>query len=497
MKKLFLLIAVAAFMAVSCDPEVEGGEASLKVTPTSLSFDAKDAAPQRVTVEAKNVKWDFSVVGDADAWLTPAKDGEGTLVVSVQNNSKTEPRTGVIKVLALDNKTVSEQQITVTQAASEAEPTYSITVTPTKLTFDGEGAAPQEVTITTEGDFTWSSTADDKSKTWITLTPQDGKLMVSVGDNPTTEERSGTVTITPSESSVGARAVRVIQAGKILPPSLTADKTEINLGYKAEMGKQVIVTAVNVNWTIKTVAEDGATAVTWINVKDVNHSYLLISAEPNELEQVRRGYVILTPDNASVAPVRIHVIQAAGQKFLSTLTESVEITDMNTDVARCDMTFYTMWHSDATEWQWWAIDLWGNDLNYWKGDTGYKFIGSGTRIYMDLYVSKILPQDDVPDPVYYIPDGVYPIGTEERALNTVYNGTDRSSGILHPSGSWYQYYTNDKVTGKSPFINGTVTISRSGDLYTFTFDVTDDAGYTVTGTCKAKVRGIDIVDNRN
>lgn len=495
MKKLFLIVAVAAFMAVSCNPEDD--KASLSVNPTSLKFEAKDAVSQRIVVDAENVTWACSVAEDAKSWLTASRGSGDEIVVSVENNSKTESRTGIIKVRAVDNESVPAKEVTVTQTGSDTSPVYSMTVNPVKLTFDGEGAAPQEVTVTVVGDFTWSPAVEDKAKAWITVTPQDGKLVVSVSDNPTTEERSGNVTITPSESSVDARAVRITQAGKILPPSLAVDKNEINLGYRADMGKQVLVTAVNVNWTFKSVEEDGTTSASWIKVTDVNHSYLLISAEPNEVEMVRSGYVVLTPDNASVPTVRIHVTQEAGQKFFSTLKESVEITDMSTEVARCDISFYPMWHHAPTEWQWWAVDLWGNEMDYQKGDIEYKLVGSGTRIYMDIYATKIPPQDDVPDAAYYIPDGVYPIATEERVIGTVCNGTGRASGTLFPSGSWYQNYTNDKVTSKAPFIDGTVTISSSGGVYTFTFDVTDDAGYKITGTCKAKVRGMEIVDNRN
>ena len=52
----------------------------------------------------------------------------------------------------------------------------------------------------------------------------------------------------------------------------------------------------------------------------------------------------------------------------------------------------------------------------------------------------------------------------------------------YPSGTWHQVYENGSITGCANAVGGTVTVARSGDDYTITWDFTSDAGCKVTGS---------------
>lgn len=495
MKKLFLLVAVAAFVAVSCGSEVEERKASLSVSPTTLTFVAQDAADQIFTVHAEpeHVKWDPSVADDAKSWLTVTKSEDDEVVVSVINNDDAAPRTGVVTVRALNNSTVAAKEVTVVQTGSAVAPTYSLTVTPAKLIFEGAGAATQEVVVTVVGDFTWSAVPDERIASWVTLTPQQDKLIVSVSDNPTTEERSGNVTINPSESSVGAKAIRIVQVGKVLPPSLSVNITEIPLSFKFNMPEQVFVTAINTNWLLKIVEEDGVTPATWIKVtEERENSFIMISAEVNTTLTARSGYVILTATEPSVAPVRIHVIQEAGRESLTTLTDNVVISDMGSGVGSI-VTFDPMWDGADILWSKWQIDLWGANLTFDNMGWPYEFIGTGTRIYLDIYTDKIEKKAGL-NPVYYLPDGTYPVTAADQVANTLLAGNDFTTDPIFPSGCWYQHYDNNRCVSKAPFMEGQVTVARTSDTYTLTFEVSDDLGYTITGTCVTTFDNMTVIE---
>ena len=49
-------------------------------------------------------------------------------------------------------------------------------------------------------------------------------------------------------------------------------------------------------------------------------------------------------------------------------------------------------------------------------------------------------------------------------------------------GSWALVVENGEIVEKGPCAAGTVTVSRSGDSYTFTLDIEDDMQYAVSGT---------------
>ena len=57
-----------------------------------------------------------------------------------------------------------------------------------------------------------------------------------------------------------------------------------------------------------------------------------------------------------------------------------------------------------------------------------------------------------------------------------------------PTGTWYIRMANDEVTGDVCISGGTLTVTRSGEEYTMTFDLTSDAGRKVTGSYRGTLK---------
>ena len=260
----------AALVAVACSPENEGvQEASLEVSPSQLTFGAEDTAPQEITVTAVGVEWEYVLPSTAD-WITVEDGTTGKLLVTVAANPAAEARTASVTVRPTDNDDVKAKNVTVKQEGNPAPVVYSLTVEPASLTFGAEGAAPQEVTVTTEGEgLTWSTSTEAD---WLTVTEKAGGFTVSAADNPDTSERTADITVTPSERSASPKAVRVVQEGKVLPPSLTLSydggalpEEGFTLSYNERNPIHIDIEAVNIEWNVS-VEYDGDQKG-WLTVK--------------------------------------------------------------------------------------------------------------------------------------------------------------------------------------------------------------------------------------
>lgn len=500
-------------MTTACEKGGEDGtkEPVLNISTSELKFEASGNASQSVTVTAENVGWEISMSQESQAWITVTVDGN-TLTVSVADNDKFEARNGSIAVVP-DNSEVDTKRISVSQAAAEAGD-LSFTLTPTTLTFDGEGAPAQEVTVTVSDEkLTWTAAPEDAAKEWITVTADGDKFTVTVADNPETTDRSANVIVTPGTESVKAKAVHVTQKGRILPPSLTVDceSGEINFGYKKGFGQNIFVTAVNVDWNVvsSVTADEPGEEVAWLTVSDIVKdeetglgSFLVIAETNTELEE-RSGYVIVSADNPDVPNITLKVIQEAGKEFLTTLEGDVEITDMTSGVQN------DAWIAPNQTWMdraaaTWDINLYAQGVTVSKEWTGMlQYGGVGTRLVMKLWSERIVYNDDAD---YTLPDGTYrvlgldemdeygtaPITYEPFTMMPGYE----TNNLSYPSGSWYMDIiggeTLNEYGGMAPIRSGTVTVTRNGDEYTFVLDLKDDADFSITGTCVTKLDNLSV-----
>ena len=491
MKRFFFIPALCLFLA-SCGGDEGtkgGGVPSLKVEPSSLDFDASSAPSQSVTVTAENVEWEVRVSETASSWLKAEKTDGTTVTVSVTDNDTPEQRTGSFTVAPTNGEDVKAKSVTVTQSGGDVE--YKLTVEPASLTFEAEGAAAQTVTVTAEGGLTWEAAADGDAASWITVTPGEGTLEVKVADNPEATERSGNVVITPSVSSVGPKAIRVTQAGKVFPPSLSINvedpETGVRFrangaGYNGTDDTSIRVTAVNTDWDAKAIDADG-NAVTWFAVtanKDDGMSMITLTVTPNETFEERVGYVLVTATAEEVADIRVAVTQDAALEHLSTLTDDVDVSGM----AHAWVGVYPNqdWHAPEKPSNW-AVTLTTENLTV-AGPESTQYVGSG--IYLNMYMgSEHMPFND--DKEYWMADGTYDVAPHEEGSSMPKNRMEVSVGYQgywpgQQFGSWVSLVEDGEQVESGPFAAGTVEVSRSGDDYTFTLDVTDDFGRKITGT---------------
>ncbi len=495
MKKI-LFVAAACLLAAACSPtDGESTTASLEVSPSSLTFGAEDTTPQEITVTATGVEWEYTLPSSAD-WITVDDGTAGKLLVSVVKNPTAEKRTASIAVKPVNNDDVKAKSVTVTQAGSETPEVYSLTVDPAALTFEAEGAAGQSVKVTASGEgITWSAAVDEAAKEWITLSATEGTegettLTVTVQDNPDTAERSANVTLTPSAESVGPKAIRVTQEAKVLPPSFSmsyngGDVPEEGfiIDYKGQNQYSIDVVPVNIEWNVKTEYDAGGSD--WLQaekiegdaVNRINIGVSIFNSE-NTSSDPRTARVVVTTNVEDIGPFEIPVTQEGKPEFLSTLEEDVDfgVLTQSRVLVYPNNDYREMPYTE------WDFILWDEGISY---DGVNVFTGSGDKMCLKV-AGEVLTQND--DNEYYLADGTYTVvanfdsGTITPEIGQISGGAFGYSHPLFPNGSWYIRMQDDAVTGDACIKEGTMTVARSGETYTLTFDFTSDAGYKVTGS---------------
>ena len=421
-----LLIAAAAWAGSACERsgnETTGQAKSLDVETTELTFDAKGAAPREIAVTAENLTWEFRVAESAAEWLHAERDGE-KLIVRVDDNSSPTERRGSVTIAPSEAGPVKSRTVTVVQLASDEK--YSLSVNPERLDFAGTDAEPQVVKVVTEGTgLTWHSEVEGDAKEWISVEEGDGTVTVSVKDTSLEGPRSGNILIVPSLDNVAEKVIRVEQAG--LPPMFAVDTESIEFDYRAKYYTNINVTAVNTEWTFHEANEAGdATEISWLKTN--------------------------AADLGELAGVRATLMPKQTWDKVSTFSE-------------------------------WNLYLWEEGVSY-KASTG-AFVGTGARLAITLVSERINFNDDN---AYYIPDGTYTVtalaeGETSAPGQLRYPAVSNTGHPKLPIGAWYTKLENDAYTKEqAPLVTGTLTVTRSGEEYTFVLDFEDDLGYAVAGS---------------
>lgn len=484
MKKVILLLtALTALFAVSCgvEPPVDQN-VTLTIDKSTLTFDGI-SSKQVVTVTAVGAEWRAATSADAATWLSAVKGEENTLDVSVIENPSEDRRTGTITVSA-GNVT---KTITVTQKGASEASDYSLTLSQTALAFEGEGNEAKEIVVTTTGEgLTWSVQVAEKDS-WLHAEAKDGKIVVTVDDNPKTTGRFANFTVVPGIPSVTPKAVRVEQAGRVLPPSLSVTdydgKPLTSLKFKFRADDEVLkVKAVNVVWNLHIEDLDGnkVTGTSWLTATKGSEESAAIKVKENDVEEARSLRVVFTTNVETIEPIKITVSQDAYVSVLSTLTDDVEMNNPNATEGGNSGDFSARWDADDINSSFLDIAIWGKDVKF----NGMKYTGTGDRMSLKFYTDK-LPQTDsrvveVAERVYTVVPAA-PIEPVDLVSGIVCPGEYGSSDV-YVRGSWFYRIVDGVITGKAPIVGGTMTVAKSGDVYTFTFNFTDDAGYKITGS---------------
>lgn len=172
----------------------------------------------------------------------------------------------------------------------ERDPVYAnIEVSTDLLTFNGTSAAPKTITVTSDHDFTVSSTAD-----WLSFDVTEGlageetAIAVTCAQSELSELRQAVIKIVSEDSE---KSINVVQsaAGQMLDPFISISSAN-NLELDAEAGSKVVRIQSNVEVSF-------ATEASWITITPVETKGLvewteyMLEYEANESETPREAVV--------------------------------------------------------------------------------------------------------------------------------------------------------------------------------------------------------------
>ena len=483
----YLLAAAALVLNISCDgPEnTAQPQATLKAEPASLRFAAASAPAQTVTVTAEETEWTHSIPEDA-GWLTATRDGD-RLSVSVADNAEETGRTATITLNA-SAEGVEPVKITVRQEAAETpEPEKpSLSVSPEKLVFAAAEASGQEVTVTVTGGVTWTA-APAGAEEWIHIAPAEGKFTVTVDDNPESLERSGYINVSPGDKTLATCRIYVTQEPKAVPASITPQlpdgaTPEEGLTLPFTRGSSTLPVTVapeDAQWSVQ-VESDGSSDSSWLSATNVaapSQHTVFLSYQLNEAETQRTAYLVLTHADSSAEPVRVKVTQKAKTDVNSTIYEDV---DSHPAFIKAQVMANNDWR-DFPFVQW-TLTLYTEGITYdalwgrWGGSGDrIKILMTGSPQHEDEVVLEEMTYEVVPYDEYN------KMPASDRKPGWVCAAQGSGNGA-YPSGTWHQVYENGSITGCANAVGGSVTVTRSGDDYTITWNFTSDAGCKVTGS---------------
>ena len=483
----YLLAAAALVLNISCDgPEnTAQPQATLKAEPASLRFAAASAPAQTVTVTAEETEWTHSIPEDA-GWLTATRDGD-RLSVSVADNAEETGRTATITLNA-SAEGVEPVKITVRQEAAETpEPEKpSLSVSPEKLVFAAAEASGQEVTVTVTGGVTWTA-APAGAEEWIHIAPAEGKFTVTVDDNPESLERSGYINVSPGDKTLATCRIYVTQEPKAVPASITPQlpdgaTPEEGLTLPFTRGSSTLPVTVapeDAQWSVQ-VESDGSSDSSWLSATNVaapSQHTVFLSYQLNEAETQRTAYLVLTHADSSAEPVRVKVTQKAKTDVNSTIYEDV---DSHPAFIKAQVMANNDWR-DFPFVQW-TLTLYTEGITYdalWG-----RWGGTGDRITIRMtgspqHEDEVVLEEMTYEVVPYEEYNKMPASDRKPGWVCAAQGSGNDE---YPSGTWHQVYENGSITGCANAVGGTVTVTRSGDDYTITWDFTSDAGCKVTGS---------------
>ena len=485
----YLLAAAALALNISCTgPENPAQpEATLKAEPASLRFAAAAAPAQTVTVTAEETEWTHSIPEDA-GWLTATRDGD-RLSVSVADNADETDRSASITLNAAAEG-VEPVKITVRQEAAEApEPEKpSLSVSPEKLVFAAAGAPGQEVTVTVTGGITWKASPSGAEE-WIHIVPAEGKFTVTVDDNPNALERNASINVSPSDKTIQTGRIHITQEAAAVPPSIepvlpdgTTPEEGLELPFTAGFAKFAVKVAPDAaQWSAYARDENDKTP-DWLTVHAVvapeQHS-ITLKYKINDATETRTAYLFLQHESEETEPVRVTITQKGKSDVNSTIYEDVETGPMPYNRVE------VMANNDNRNYPFvrWTLMFYTDGLTYNK--LWGRWDGSGERMRI-LLLGSPQHEDDVK-----LEEMTYEIVPYDE-----YNKqplTDRKPGwacgsrgdgktVVYPSGTWYQVIEAGKATQWAGAESGTITVSKNGDDYTVSWDLTSDAGCKVTGS---------------
>ncbi len=191
---------LVSLTALSCDDDnddssndsstTDATTNTVEVSATSLTFGV-EASSQSITVKASKSGWTSYSAEYSSSWITVETNGttntEGTVTISVSENTTTSTRTGQV-VVKLGS---TRQNIAISQAAP-----LSLSKTTVYAT-----SAAETVTLTVNGAENWTASADQD---WVTTSSSGSILSLSVETNDALTTRTATISVTDGTTTLTA-----------------------------------------------------------------------------------------------------------------------------------------------------------------------------------------------------------------------------------------------------------------------------------------------------
>ena len=488
MKRLFVFLAAAASLLTWSCQKTEDSTPSLSADPKSLTFDANGAAPQIVTVNANNVEWDYNLNAEAAKWVTVTKEG-ASLEVSVTDNPYDEERRASITLVSKTTG-VKNVNVPITQKASDTPVDFQLNIEPRVVQFPAEGDT-KEVTITPVGEGLTYEVApvDSEYADWLSYTQTETGLSITVQPSEDTNMRTGIITITASEPSIGDDGqvnIAIQQDAYVAPPSLTytitpgdgqvdGDTITLPFNYQGMNQKIVAITVNAVNcgeW--KYTVSDSWLIVSSAKIEGEELINLNLSSQTFNTTGVDQTAIItITTDAEGVGPFEITVVRKSGTAGQSTITENTTMgTITSTNVSVKDNETYARW----------TLELFTGDV---KPNVILGYDGIGERLHIFFNSTPVTIEADGSAK---LPEGTYTVtaeAAEEHTANTIEQGSPNVFNIANfPVGTWYVKQSGKgQVDSKALITEGTMEVTDNGDS-TYKLDVkfTCDNSYEVNAT---------------
>jgi len=295
MKRLLFVSFLLAVALCACQKAPE-----LTLTgPASIDLSA-DGSSGSITFTA-NRDW---TVSSSDSWITvspssgTASDGAVTVTVRCNANTTYEDRTATVTIRMEE----LSQTVTVRQPANLGIvlPTQSYNLESDARTIEVEVTANVQYTVSTSAD--WIKQAGTKG---LTST----KYTFNVEENTTYDNREGTITIKPQNSSVPDQVITVKQAQK---DALIIKDKKFDMPYGG--GEIEFKVEANVDFDVKP-------SVDWIHyveTKALSNSTVRLSVDENPTYEAREGKIEIKQKNGSLS--HTITVKEAGRIAVTSIT---------------------------------------------------------------------------------------------------------------------------------------------------------------------------------
>ena len=276
-----MLSAIFMLSANMC-PDKEN---TLSVTPSELSFEARETERKQIVVITDAATWEYQVV---DNWVFTEKLDNLLYVSVLINTDATKGRTAILTVTAGNAPAVP---VIITQQAKDQD---VITVNPTELDFTATETATKSVTVTTNAP-SWDIEKPSNAS-WITATKSGNNVNVTVSQNSSRSERSANVTIKGGDAADKTFSVK--QEGALSSLSVSTSSHT----FTSSAGSTSVTVSSNISWTASVTSSN----TSWLTVSPssgANNGTLTISVTVNTGTLQRTGTITVRESGGSGSPI--------------------------------------------------------------------------------------------------------------------------------------------------------------------------------------------------